>query len=75
MTDKENKARQLLENKRVKKTVETDKRTHFNVIGDTETHAVIFDKTQKKFSCDCRYFSLRQEECSHIIACRLLTSE
>lgn len=55
---------------RVKKILETDKRVHFEVEGESDVHSVIFDKIKKTFNCDCPYFSLHQRECSHIVAVR-----
>ena len=69
--EKERKARILLREGRVKKDVETAKRIHFRVIGDTEEHFVVYDKEKKKWFCDCKYMSLKGEECSHVIACKL----
>lgn len=71
MKGKSEKAQQLIKAGNVSKTVETEKRIHFNVIGETEIHSVIFDKEKKKFNCDCRFFALQEKDCSHIIACRL----
>ncbi len=71
MRSKESKAVELLKEKKIEKDVETDKRIHFTVVGETEIHSVIFDKGKKRFSCDCRFFALQEKECSHIIACRL----
>lgn len=59
----------------VRKEIETPKRVHFTVSGETEEHSVIFSKITKKFSCDCKYFALKQKECSHIFACRLEENE
>lgn len=53
---------------KVKKDVETDKRTHFIVQSNDKNHFVIFDKVKKKYSCDCEFFSLHLKTCSHIIA-------
>jgi len=61
----------LLKDGKVKKDLETGKRIHFKVQGETEIHSVIFDKVKNEFECDCRYWSLRQKTCSHIIACEL----
>ena len=61
----------LLNDGKVKKDLETGKRIHFKVKGETEIHSVIFDKVKNEFECDCRYWSLRQKTCSHIIACEL----
>jgi len=56
---------------RVEKDLETDKRIHFKVIGETEVHSVIFDKNKNEFSCDCKYSTLKVKECSHILAAKL----
>jgi uncharacterized Zn finger protein len=58
----------LFEQGRTRKELETDKRIHFRVKGETETHLVIFDKEKNEYSCDCRYFALTQKTCSHIVA-------
>jgi hypothetical protein len=68
----ERKADELVRKGRVRKDVETDKRAHFSVKGETEEHLVIFDKTKKSFTCDCRYFSLQGKECSHIVGARIV---
>jgi hypothetical protein len=68
----EKKAKQLVKEGRVKKQLETSKRIHFDVYGDTEKHSVIFDKTKSTYYCDCRYWSLKQKECSHIKAVKML---
>lgn len=56
---------------RVRLLLETDKRIHFRVRGETEEHSVIFDKVKGEWSCDCKFFSLKEKECSHLIACEL----
>ena len=56
----------------IKKELDTDKRVHFTVKGETEEHSVIFDKIKNKWFCDCRYASLGKGECSHIYAAKLL---
>ena len=66
------KAQNLLKEGKVKKEVETDKRIHFKVQGETETHSVIFDKESREFFCDCPYFTLKEGYCSHIEAVRIL---
>lgn len=65
------KARKLFESKKIRKEIETEKRIHFKVEGETEEHFVIFDKDSKKFSCDCHYFSLKEKNCSHIEAVKI----
>jgi hypothetical protein len=62
------KAEQLVQDKKVKKEIETNKRIHFSVVGTEETHSVIFDKGKNKWSCDCSYNSLKNKTCSHIVA-------
>jgi len=66
------KAENLLKDGKVKKEVETEKRTHFKVQGETEIHSVIFDKMKNEWECDCPYSTLKQGYCSHIEAARLL---
>ncbi|MEM5883229.1 MAG: hypothetical protein QXQ77_03240 [Candidatus Aenigmatarchaeota archaeon] len=61
----------LFRKNRVKKELETERRIHFKVEGETEIHSVIFDKIKNKFFCDCSYFTLHERKCSHIIACEL----
>jgi hypothetical protein len=62
------KAEQLLQEKKVKKELETDRRIHFSVQGTSEVHSVIYEKQRKKWSCDCSYNSLKNKICSHIVA-------
>ncbi len=64
------KASLLLKEGKVIKEVETDKRIHFKVISK-ETHSVIFDKEKNTWECDCKWGSLREKHCSHILACNL----
>lgn len=66
------KAKKLIERKKVREEIETDKRMHFKVKGETEEHSVIFDKEKNEFSCDCPYFTLKEKYCSHIEAARIL---
>jgi hypothetical protein len=66
------KAKKLLKEGKVKKEVETEKRIHFKVQGETETHSVIFDKKSGEWECDCQYSTLREKECSHILACKII---
>lgn len=65
------KARMLLEGDRIRKEMETDKRIHFTVRGETEDHSVIFDIVKGKWTCDCRFSALTNRECSHITACKM----
>lgn len=62
------KAENLLKEGKVKKEIETNKRIHFKVIGETATHSVIFDKEKGRWECDCEYFTLKEGICSHIVA-------
>jgi len=65
------KARRLLKFGKVKLDFESTKRIYFTVYS-REVHSVILDKLKNEFRCDCKYFSVKQKECSHIIACKLL---
>lgn len=65
------KAEKLVKEGKVLKEMNTDKRTYYKVIGETEDHSVIFDKLKNDWSCDCKYGSLQKRECSHIIACKI----
>jgi hypothetical protein len=64
------KSKNFVENGKVVKEFETQQRIHFIVFSKTQ-HSVIFDKEKKEWSCDCQFFSLKQRECSHILACKL----
>jgi hypothetical protein len=55
----------------VKKELDTDRRMYFAVKGETEEHSVILDKTRNEWSCDCKFSSMKNRECSHIYACKL----
>jgi len=68
----EKKAAALLREGRVKKDVETDRRIHFLVHGETDDHIVVYDKVKEEWSCDCKFSSLREKECSHVYASKLL---
>ena len=63
---------QIYADGRVKKTLDTHKRTHFSVTGDTEEHSVIFDKEKNIWMCDCKYYALRGKACSHTTAAQLM---
>jgi hypothetical protein len=66
------KAEQLVQEKKVKKDLETDRRIHFSVQGTNEVHSVIYDKEKDDWTCDCSYNSLKNKICSHITACQKL---
>ena len=68
------KGRKIFDEGKVKVEINTDKRTHFQVSGDTEEHTVVFDKTKKSWGCDCKFSSLKNKDCSHIIACKISTN-
>ncbi len=70
--DVERKGYLLFKQKKARVELETEKRIHLKVKGETEEHAVIFDKEKNEFSCDCQFFALKQKTCSHIIACKIL---
>jgi hypothetical protein len=64
------KARRLLREGKVKIDLETEVRIHLTV-KSSEEHYVIYDKLRNEFICDCKWFSLKRQECSHILACKL----
>jgi len=74
-TKTERKGYWLFKQGKVKKDLETDKRIHFIIENEEKNHYVIFDKIKNRFSCDCEFFSLHQEACSHIIACQFFLKE
>jgi hypothetical protein len=61
----------LLEKGKVKKEIDTEKRTYFTVEGESEKHSVILEKGKKEWKCDCKFNSLHHRRCSHIYACML----
>jgi hypothetical protein len=71
----EEKAVNLIKEGKVKKELETGKRVHFTIEGTDEKHSVIFDKKTQKFSCDCKWSTLKDKECSHILAAKFLKSK
>jgi predicted nucleic acid-binding OB-fold protein len=70
----EKKARKLFREERVRLDFESEKRIYFTVYS-RDVHSVIFDKEKNEFKCDCKYFSVKQRECSHIKACKLLLKD
>jgi hypothetical protein len=61
----------LFRSGRVSKDMDSEKRAHFTVEGETEKHSVIFHKDRGVWSCACKYSSMKGRECSHIYACKL----
>jgi hypothetical protein len=70
----EKKARKLFREGRVRLDFESEKRIYFTVYS-RDVHSVIYDKERNEFKCDCKYFSVKQRECSHIKACKLLLKD
>jgi len=70
----ERKARRLFREGRVRLDFKSEKRIYFTVYS-REVHSVIFDKEKNEFKCDCKYFSVKQKECSHIIACKFFIKD
>jgi hypothetical protein len=70
----EKKARKLFREGRVRLDFESEKRIYFTVYS-RDVHSVIYDKEKNEFKCDCKYFSVKQRECSHIKACKLLLKD
>lgn len=66
------KAYLFFKKRKVRKEIETEKRIHFKVQGRTSTYSVIFDKEKNRWECDCLYSTLKNKECSHIAASKLL---
>lgn len=69
--DVDKKGREIFDTGRVKKEMETDKRDYFVVQGDTEEHSVIHNKIKDEWVCTCKYWTLKQRVCSHILAAQL----
>jgi len=61
----------LFKENKVKKELETVKRIHFSVESELQNHSVIFDKEKNEWICDCSYWSLKFQPCSHSIAAQL----
>jgi predicted nucleic acid-binding Zn finger protein len=52
----------------------TDKHISFLVKGDNEMHNVMYfdeKKQDKRWQCDCKWYTLQDKTCSHIIAVNL----
>lgn len=65
------KSAKIFQEGRVKKEIETNRRIHFKVMGDTENYSVTLDKSKNEWTCDCKYWVMKQKECSHISAAKL----
>jgi len=61
----------LFKENKVKKELETDNRIHFTVKSGLKNHSVIFNKKKNEWICDCNYWSLKFQDCSHSIAAQL----
>lgn len=66
------KGKKLVEEKRIIKDVENEKRIHFKVLGDTEEHIVIYNKLTGEYECECSWNTLKHKECSHVVACKII---
>ncbi len=69
------KSRKLLKNGKVRKDMDSEKRLFFTVDGESESYSVIFDRDKGTWSCECKYSSMKNKECSHIHACKLLIKQ
>ncbi len=52
----------------------TEKHLSFLVKGDENTHNVMYfneKKSEKRWQCDCKWYTLQDKLCSHIIAVNL----
>jgi len=65
------KAERLLKFGRVKLDMKSGSRFYFTVKGEHEIHDVIIDLANKRSSCTCMFWTMKQEKCSHILACEL----
>lgn len=64
------KAKRLLDEERVILTLKSPDIVAFKVIGDTDTHTVLY--RDGKWMCDCEFNSLYpMYPCSHILACQM----
>ncbi len=69
--DRKTKAIKLFKDNKIIEELKTDKRRHFIVKGYTENHTIIFNKIKNLWDCDCKFSSLKNKECSHIMACKM----
>ena len=69
------KSRKLLKNGKVRKDMDSEKRLFFTVDGESESYSVIFDRDKGIWSCECKYSSMKNKECSHIHACKLFIKQ
>ncbi len=66
---KEDKADDLIKNNNVRLDIKTENRIHFTV-NSNEEHSLYFDRKNITWNCDCRYFSIKEKQCSHILAAK-----
>lgn len=62
------KAKTLLPNTHLYK--KTEFHIHF-MVDSNERHYIIFDKLKNEWRCDCKWWTLKNSECSHILASKL----
>ena len=48
--------------------IETENTAYYRVPGTEKSHEVALNKRKNMWSCDCRYFTMRGNYCSHILA-------
>lgn len=70
---KEEKSKELFKKGKVELDMKSDERLYF-IVDSNKEHSVIFDKN-KDWMCDCKFYSLRQGECSHIKACQIFLKQ
>ena len=66
-----NKGTRFLLDGKVKEDMDSKRRKYFTVQSENDTYSVILDKLQQIWSCDCKFNSMKQRECSHIYACKM----
>lgn len=72
MTDSiEEKVQRLINEERVKKTLDNPPMEHWEVEGDTRTHTVSIRTDKGDIQCPCKGFQYSKEDrCSHVLAVR-----
>lgn len=67
--DKKEKAEELVKDGKVVLDMKKKNKIYFTVKSNEE-HSVFFDKKTITWNCDCRYFALKDKQCSHILAAK-----
>ena len=54
----------------IRKDMETATAAYYKVPGTEEEHEVRFDKRKGNWTCDCKYYAMKGNHCSHILAAK-----